>query len=90
RLSADSTDAVNGSQLFSTIQETSANTTTINNLTYNITNGKIGLTLQDEDTRDITVAKDTDGANVDFTGTAGARQLMGLANGIADSAAVNV
>ncbi|WP_321892005.1 ESPR-type extended signal peptide-containing protein [Paraburkholderia tropica] len=90
RLSADSTDAVNGSQLFSTIQETSANTTTINNLTYNITNGKIGLTLQDEDTRDITIAKDTDGANVDFTGTAGARQLMGLANGIADSAAVNV
>ncbi|MEQ0773344.1 ESPR-type extended signal peptide-containing protein [Paraburkholderia tropica] len=90
RLSADSTDAATGSQLFSTIQETSANTTTINNLTYNITNGKIGLTLQDEDTRDITVAKDTDGANVDFTGTAGARQLMGLANGIADSAAVNV
>ncbi|WP_321959629.1 ESPR-type extended signal peptide-containing protein [Paraburkholderia tropica] len=82
-LSADSTDAVNGSQLFST-------TLAINNLTNNIEEGKIGLTQQDEDTRDITVAKGTDGANVDFTGTAGARQLKGLANGIDDSAAVNV
>ncbi|CAG9197528.1 Trimeric autotransporter adhesin [Paraburkholderia tropica] len=90
RLNAESTDAVNGSQLYATIQETGANTTTINNLTYNITHGKVGLVQQDNATSDITVAKETDGANVDFTGTEGARQLVGLANGIASSAAVNV
>ncbi|MFM0200839.1 YadA-like family protein [Paraburkholderia fungorum] len=124
-LSADSLDAVNGSQLFATnatvTQNTSdiaANTTSITNLdqrvtdntttitnldartttiegdvsniTNQITNGELGLVQQDQTSRNLTVAKDTDGTSVDFTGTAGARELMGVAAGTADTSAANV
>jgi len=57
------------------------NTTDITNLTSNINNGSVGLVQQDPATRTITVAKDTDGTTVDFTGTAGSRVLTGVANG---------
>jgi len=43
--------------------------------------GSIGLVQQDEATRDITVAASSDGARVDFTGTDGARKLVGVAKG---------
>ncbi|WP_173819674.1 YadA family autotransporter adhesin, partial [Paraburkholderia piptadeniae] len=46
-----------------------------------INSGSIGLVQQDQSTRTITVAKGTDGTVVDFTGTAGARRLTGVANG---------
>lgn len=88
RVTATSTDAVNGSQLYATNQQVSANTTNIanattaiTNLTNNISNGEVGLVLQDQTTRTITVAKDKDGDQVDFTGTNGARQLNGVADG---------
>ncbi|WP_446687003.1 YadA-like family protein [Paraburkholderia rhizosphaerae] len=69
---------------------TTGNTTSITNLTNNINNGKIGLVQQDATTKTITVAKATDGTTVDFTGTAGARQLNGVAAGKADTDAVNL
>ncbi|CAB3743588.1 hypothetical protein LMG24238_07102 [Paraburkholderia sediminicola] len=57
------------------------NTTDLTNLTNTINNGEIGLVRQDTGSSAITVAKDTDGTVVDFTGTAGARQLTGVAAG---------
>ena len=53
----------------------------ITNLSTQINSGGIGLVAQDPTTRQITVAKLTDGALVDFTGTTGTRKLMGLADG---------
>jgi autotransporter adhesin len=117
-LAADSSDAVNGAQLFSTNQAVAQNTSSITNLdqrvtdntsaitnldsrtsivegdvtniTNQITNGEIGLVQQDPTSRDLTVAKDTDGARVDFTGTAGARELTGIAAGTTDASAVSL
>ncbi|ANH75643.1 hemagglutinin family protein [Ralstonia insidiosa] len=59
----------------------SQNSKDIADLTDNLTSGSIGLVQQDADSRAITVAKDTDGNLVDFTGKAGARQLTGVADG---------
>jgi autotransporter adhesin len=42
RLTATSTDAVNGSQLFATNKQVTDNTTNITNLTTNVTNGSVG------------------------------------------------
>ncbi|MDQ7976554.1 YadA-like family protein [Paraburkholderia sp. SARCC-3016] len=79
-----------GSALAAIDTATTGNTTSITNLTNNINNGKIGLVQQDAATRTITVAKATDGTTVDFTGTAGARQLKGVSAGKADTDAVNM
>ncbi|MFM0228557.1 left-handed beta-roll domain-containing protein, partial [Paraburkholderia dipogonis] len=68
---------------------TTQNTTDITNLTNNINNGEIGLVRQDATSRNITVAKDTDGTVVDFTGTAGARQLTGVAAGAVNATSVD-
>ncbi|KWE59526.1 YadA family autotransporter adhesin [Burkholderia sp. MSMB2157WGS] len=46
-----------------------------------IGSGTVGLVQQDATTRNITVAKDTDGTVVDFTGTTGERKLAGVAAG---------
>ena len=77
RLSASSTDAVNGSQLFATNQVVDEISNTINN----IDTGGLGLVKQDQTTRNITVAKATDGKRVEFAGTAGERVLGGVAKG---------
>ncbi|MEM5436042.1 YadA-like family protein [Paraburkholderia diazotrophica] len=57
------------------------NTTDISNLTTQINNGSIGLVQQANSSATVTVAKNTGGTLVDFTGTAGARRLTGLLNG---------
>jgi len=62
----------------------------VSNITNQITNGEIGLVQQDQTSRNLTVAKDTDGARVDFTGTGGARELTGIAAGTTDASAVNL
>ncbi|MCO1404757.1 YadA-like family protein [Burkholderia cenocepacia] len=108
-VSATSTDAINGSQLYGASQsvakalgggatvDASGNVTnptyTVNNekfdnvgdalenISSSLVHGSIGLVQQDEDTRDITVAKDTDGNTVNFAGTAGDRVLTGVAAG---------
>ncbi|WP_408250809.1 YadA-like family protein [Paraburkholderia xenovorans] len=62
----------------------------VSNITNQITNGEIGLVQQDQTSRNVTVAKGTDGARVDFTGTSGARELTGIAAGTTDASAVNL
>ncbi|MDR5871742.1 YadA-like family protein [Caballeronia sp. LZ062] len=78
QLNATSTDAVNGSQLYATNQNVAQNTTDIANMSTQINNGTIGLVQQDATTRNITVAKNTDGTTVDMTGTAGTRTVTGV------------
>lgn len=70
-----------------------ANTADIASLQQNITNignGTVGLVQQAAPGQRLTVGKDTDGTEVNFTGTAGDRRLTGVATGTADSDAVNV
>ncbi|WP_321879508.1 YadA family autotransporter adhesin, partial [Paraburkholderia bannensis] len=61
----------------------------VTDITNNINNGTIGLVQQDQTTRTITVAKDTDGTIVDFTGTAGTRVLTGVSNGAVNASSVD-
>ncbi|MFM0552081.1 YadA-like family protein [Paraburkholderia sediminicola] len=89
-LSGASKDAVTGAQLYGTNQAVAQNTTDITNITNKINNGTTGLLRQDSISRDLTVAKGTDGKRVDFTGTAGSRELLGVAAGTAASSAANV
>ncbi|WP_338642089.1 YadA family autotransporter adhesin [Burkholderia pyrrocinia] len=92
-LSATSTDAVNGSQLYATNQQVSKNTTDISNLQGNVTNianGKAGLVQQQDPNGAVTVGKDTGGTSVNFSGSAGDRTLTGVAAGVHDNDAVNV
>ncbi|GJE57820.1 hypothetical protein [Methylobacterium thuringiense] len=71
RLTAGSTDAVNGSQLFATTQAVTS-----------LANGTAGLVQQDAATRAITVGAGTDGASVAFANNVGAaRTLTGVAVG---------
>jgi autotransporter adhesin len=85
-VSAASTDAVNGSQLYATNMNVSNLQTSVNN----INNGTAGLVQQNATTKAITVASATAGTTVDFTGTAGTRQLKGVSQGTSDTDAVNV
>ena len=92
-VSVSSSDAVNGSQLYTTNESVDKNTKDISTLKTAITNidsGSIGLVQQDATSHAITVASATAGTTVDFTGTAGARQLKGVSKGTADTDAVNV
>ncbi|EIF29679.1 hemagglutinin-like protein, partial [Burkholderia sp. Ch1-1] len=89
RVSATSTDAVNGSELYATNQQVTQNSTDITNLTNTVNNGGVGLVKQDATTRNITVAKDTNGTVVDFTGTAGVRKLTGVSAGDVNAKSVD-
>ncbi len=89
-LSATSTDAVNGAQLNAVNQQVTENTTNLTELTNNINLGTIGLVRQDGASRKLTVGATTDGTLVDFTGTAGARRLTGIAAGTGAADAANV
>ncbi|MCA7921086.1 YadA-like family protein [Burkholderia cenocepacia] len=53
----------------------------IENISSSLVHGSIGLVQQDDVTREITVAKDTDGTTVNFAGTAGDRVLTGVGAG---------
>ncbi|KVZ99690.1 ESPR-type extended signal peptide-containing protein [Burkholderia territorii] len=55
--------------------------TTINNQLTDLSDGTLGLVQQAGASADITVAKDTDGAAVNFSGTTGDRTLTGVAAG---------
>ncbi|WP_415774540.1 YadA-like family protein [Paraburkholderia sp. J94] len=61
----------------------------VTNIANEIDNGTIGLVQQDPTTRNITVAKDTDGTVVDFTGTAGTRVLTGVSAGAVSASSVD-
>src|SRR5204863_7572667 len=73
-LSAVSTDAVNGSQLFNT-------NSNLANLQTQVSGGTIGLVQQAGPGQPITVGATTDGTVVNFAGTAGNRVLTGVAAG---------
>ena len=81
RVDAASTDAVNGSQLFATNQA-------ITNLSDQLANGTIDLVQQDPTSKNITVAKDSDGKQVSFAGTEGDRVLTGVAKGAVSATSV--
>ncbi len=113
-VSATSTDAINGSQLYGASKsvanalgggatvDANGNVTnptyTVNNekfdnvgdalenISSSLVHGSIGLVQQDVDTRDITVAKDTDGKTVNFAGTEGERVLTGVGAGAVNAA----
>lgn len=89
-LTAYSSDAVTGAQLYGTNQVVAQNTADIASMTTNINNGAVGLVQQDPVSRDLTVAKGTDGKHVDFTGTAGSRELLGVAAGTTAGSSVNL
>ncbi|SAL52437.1 YadA domain-containing protein [Caballeronia humi] len=89
-LNATSKDAVNGSQLFATNEQLATNTDDIADITNNLNNGSLGLVQQDQATRNISVARDTDGNRVDFTGTTGTRELLGVSAGTTMSSAINL
>jgi autotransporter adhesin len=57
------------------------NTTAINTINTQINSGTIGLVQQASAGANLTVGKSTDGAAVDFQGTAGARKLLNVADG---------
>nr|WP_182338704.1 YadA-like family protein [Stenotrophomonas tumulicola] len=80
-LSATSTDAVNGSQLFATNERVSA-----------LEAGGIGEDLVSFDPvrGSVDVAHEKGGELVDIAGTDGPRRLTGLANGLADDEAVTI
>ncbi|WP_244132718.1 YadA-like family protein [Burkholderia sp. BCC0397] len=61
----------------------------IENISNSLVHGSIGLVQQDDTTRDITVAKDTDGTTVNFAGTAGNRVLTGVAAGAVNATSVD-
>ncbi|KUY87077.1 hypothetical protein WI25_33360 [Burkholderia cepacia] len=92
-LSASSTDAVNGAQLYATNQALAGTTSTVNALSTGIATGTIGLVQQlggAPGTGTITIGAATGGTAVDFAGTSGARQLKGVAAGTDATDAVNV
>ncbi|WP_181146940.1 beta strand repeat-containing protein [Burkholderia multivorans] len=90
-LNADSTDAVNGSQLFATNKLVADNTTAIGALGEDVkTNttdigdlksGKAGLIQQASEGANITVAAGLGGEAIDFGSADGARVLKGVAAG---------
>ncbi len=65
------------------------NTATITNVQNRLADGSVGLVQQDATTRDITVAKDTDGTVVNMAGTAGDRTVTGVAAGAVNASSVD-
>ncbi|WP_335671251.1 YadA family autotransporter adhesin [Burkholderia sp. NRF60-BP8] len=87
-IAAGSTDAVTGDQLHTTNvnvasldQRVTSNETSITQIRSDMNSGSIGLVQQAGAGADLTVGANTDGAAVNFAGTAGARKLTGLSNG---------
>ncbi len=83
-----------GSALGNLNNRIKANGDSITNLNQQIVNGTIGLVQQADATSDITVAKDTGGASVNFAGkdadgNAITRKLTNVTAGTADTDAVN-
>ncbi|WP_236862357.1 MULTISPECIES: ESPR-type extended signal peptide-containing protein [Burkholderia] len=93
-LAATNTALSAASTTLSTAQNTIAGHTSeiadINKQLGELSSGSIGLVKQSAAGADLTVGANTDGAAVNFKGTAGDRQLSGIAAGTLDSDAVNV
>ena len=85
----DARTTQNTSDITNIDARTTQNSSDITNLTTAINKGEFGLVQQDATTRNITVAKTTDGTIVDFTGTAGARKLTGVLAGNVSASSVD-
>ncbi|VWB78341.1 YadA domain-containing protein [Burkholderia seminalis] len=84
-LTANSTDAVSGRQLYATNQSVSA-------LAGQLATGTVGIVQQrgGSSAGAITIGAGTGGANIDVSGLAGARRVSGVAAGVNVTDAVNV
>ncbi|HDR9102843.1 TPA: YadA-like family protein, partial [Burkholderia vietnamiensis] len=84
-LTANSTDAVSGRQLYATNQSVSA-------LAGQLATGTVGLVQQrgGSSAGAITIGAGTGGTNIDVSGLAGARRVSGVAAGVNVTDAVNV
>lgn len=83
-LTATSTDAVTGQQLYATNQAVAGldgRVTTLESNVNGVINGTAGLVQQNPTTRAITVGAGTDGTVVNVAGTAGTRTVTGVSNG---------
>ena len=89
-LAGGSTEAVNGSQLYTANQQIASNTQDISSLQTTLGSSSIGLLNQDPVTRTITIGATANGSMIDVAGTAGARRIGGVATGVNADDAVNV
>ena len=92
-VSATSTDAVTGKQLYETNQKVAQNTTEINKLSSgikDIEDGKVGLVQQSSNLSEVTIAKNSGGEKITISGTDGNRQITGVKEGVNDNDAVTV
>ncbi|WP_213059656.1 YadA family autotransporter adhesin, partial [Escherichia coli] len=92
-VSATSTDAVNGKQLYETNQKVAQNTTEINKLSSgikDIEDGKVGLVQQSSNLSEVTIAKNSGGEKITVSGTDGNRQITGVKEGVNDNDVVTV
>jgi trimeric autotransporter adhesin len=89
-LSAGSTEAVNGSQLFAVDQQVIQNTSNIVDLYQNINNSGQKLVTQATTSSEVDIAQGTGGSTVNVAGDEGTRVLTGLSAGVNDSDAVTV
>jgi autotransporter adhesin len=88
-VSETSTDAVNGSQLYTVSQDVVKNTADIASLNTSmndLSNGTAGLVRQDPVTQALSIGANTNGDTISFVGLQGARVLTGVANGMVSSA----
>ena len=91
KLTADSTDAVNGSQLYAVADQVSKNTTDIAGLTTIVNNAtESNLVKQSSDDNSITIGSSKAGTTVSVAGTEGNRTLSGVADGVAANDAATV
>jgi trimeric autotransporter adhesin len=91
-ISDSSTDAVNGAQLNTVVQNVKRNTddiASLNSSMSDFSNGFSGLARQDVLTRSISIGANTDGNSISMAGTQGARTVSGLANGAIDASSTD-
>ncbi|BDH47252.1 hypothetical protein TUM12370_32960 [Salmonella enterica subsp. enterica serovar Choleraesuis] len=92
-ISANSTDAVNGSQLHETNQQVAKNTDDISKLSgsvNDVVNGKAGLVQQETPDSDVAIANNSGGSSVSVDGTDGDRRISGVSDGVNDNDAATV
>ncbi len=92
-VSASSSDAVNGSQLYATNQQVQKNTNDISHLSNSVQDvieGKTGLVQQSEPDGSVDIAKESGGDRVSVSGASGDRRVSGVSNGGADNDAATV
>ena len=90
-LAADSTDAVNGSQLYTVADQVYKNTTDIAGLTTIVNNAtESNLVKENGDDNSITIGVSKGGRSVSVAGTEGDRTLSGVGDGVAANDAATV